>query len=676
MNKSTNTLHPISSETLAFWVMTIFSVAGIYFRLKGLGDWSFTNDEYYLAQSARYIMQTGLPKFPCGGYYTRGLLYQYIMVPFIAIGFKPELAFRLVPVLSHIAALPGLYLLSRKVSGKIGACLIVSVFSLSIVEVEISRFARMYLPFQAIFIWYVYFLNKFMLENNPKSFRWMLALSAISPFLFEGGIFLSLLNFFLIIDKNKISTIRVISAVCIFLMAYVYLSNDFRFFPIGKQAYFPPELPIMHGNRNTFFFPYFFASALQNRMEWLIPLLILTVFSAWNLFKISRDSSLSILPKLCLAICIALSLCNLFGLLALTILILLLLNIVKIGDLKDRLFRPFTIPISANLVFYTLLGIANLGTIGPLANSNNNYFDPLIYIILERIPPNAAYLSKILNLLIALFYYPTGLPGIFYVWTKVSPVLIVFTTCCFLFGIFDAILRERKVPSFFKFNASVFLFLLLVVSALAIDKGTRYTFFLYPIFILLSIDGLKRLSSIIFKSPFKVNITTFIIFFSVFIISNDFSLNHLYHYNTPKFVFKIGFRPKVKSHLIMRRDYKGVADYIDKNALPDDIVISAHQTVQYYTSAVGYILLGYKNNSFGAYSSCGGKKERWTNANLLYKTDQLFDLIKHSNKNIWIVVNVLSPRYDESAVINKYSNNLVYLAQDQTLGIFKISKVH
>ena len=112
MNKDAEHVNQDRIDIIAFWAMVVIAIAGICFRLKGLGKWSFTNDEYYLAQSVRYILDTGLPKFPCSGYYTRGLLYQYLMVPFIALGFKPELAFRLVPVMAHIIALPGLYILS------------------------------------------------------------------------------------------------------------------------------------------------------------------------------------------------------------------------------------------------------------------------------------------------------------------------------------------------------------------------------------------------------------------------------------------------------------------------------------------------------------------------------------------------------------------------------------
>jgi hypothetical protein len=124
----------------------------------------------------------------------------------------------------------------------------------------------------------------------------------------------------------------------------------------------------------------------------------------------------------------------------------------------------------------------------------------------------------------------------------------------------------------------------------------------------------------------------------------------------------------------MRRDYKGVAEVIEANAKEGDLVISAHQTVHYYTKKVNNIFFGYKNKQFRSYTACKGEKDSWTNADLIYKIEQLLDLIQHSKTNIWIVVNIAKPRYDEAEVIQRFRDKLFFEAEDGILGVFKLNQ--
>jgi hypothetical protein len=64
-----------------FWPLAAIAAAatlvGIYARFKGLGTWSFGPDEFYISRSIDNVLRSGLPEYLCGGYYTRGLVYQY-----------------------------------------------------------------------------------------------------------------------------------------------------------------------------------------------------------------------------------------------------------------------------------------------------------------------------------------------------------------------------------------------------------------------------------------------------------------------------------------------------------------------------------------------------------------------------------------------------------------------
>ena len=63
-----------------FWNLLLISALtiGLFSRFYSIGKWPFTDDEFYIAKSIENILTYGLPKFECGGYYARGLIYQYL----------------------------------------------------------------------------------------------------------------------------------------------------------------------------------------------------------------------------------------------------------------------------------------------------------------------------------------------------------------------------------------------------------------------------------------------------------------------------------------------------------------------------------------------------------------------------------------------------------------------
>ena len=166
------------------WLFAITCAAllfGVYARFKGLGTWPLTADEYYVARSVQNILRTGIPVYECGGYYPRGLLMQYLTAGLQLGGLSPELAPRLIAALSSLAALPAVYILGKRVHGSRIGLLAVIILALSVWEVEIARFGRMYAPFQALFAWYLVYFLKYTIDRDHRALWPMLALSAVLP---------------------------------------------------------------------------------------------------------------------------------------------------------------------------------------------------------------------------------------------------------------------------------------------------------------------------------------------------------------------------------------------------------------------------------------------------------------------------------------------------------------
>src|SRR3989304_5569550 len=133
---------PLSDKKInitIFIVLLLSILAGLYFRLMGLGKWPLTVDEYYIIKSVQNILANGLPQFASGGYYERGIIFQYLTALLILIGIKTEIAVRIIPVITNILTVIPIYLLTKKISNKILAVIVVFVFCFSAWEVEIAR---------------------------------------------------------------------------------------------------------------------------------------------------------------------------------------------------------------------------------------------------------------------------------------------------------------------------------------------------------------------------------------------------------------------------------------------------------------------------------------------------------------------------------------------------------
>ncbi|MBK8907747.1 MAG: glycosyltransferase family 39 protein [Rhodospirillales bacterium] len=134
----------------AVWVAIAAAiVAGLYARITGVfGDRPVAIDEYYFLTSVRNIMAEGIPAFPSGGYYFRGLLVQYATAASLLLFGEQPFAMRLVPAASGLGCAVALYFYAR---GQLCPMLAASVSALYMVSswaIEFSLFIRMYTAFQ------------------------------------------------------------------------------------------------------------------------------------------------------------------------------------------------------------------------------------------------------------------------------------------------------------------------------------------------------------------------------------------------------------------------------------------------------------------------------------------------------------------------------------------------
>src|SRR6266496_1547600 len=86
---------------------------GLWVRFDGLGSRPLVADEYFSIKPVQYILEQGVPQFPTGGYYLRGLPLQYLDAGSVILFGENEFAHRFPAALFGVATLVLVFLYAR-----------------------------------------------------------------------------------------------------------------------------------------------------------------------------------------------------------------------------------------------------------------------------------------------------------------------------------------------------------------------------------------------------------------------------------------------------------------------------------------------------------------------------------------------------------------------------------
>jgi len=590
---------------------------GIYVRFKGIGKWPFADDEYYIAKSVKNIMVFGVPKFECGGYYVRGLLYQYLAAPFLHFFSNDEFYLRIIPATFNILAIPPLYWLGKRLSGVTGACIAVTLFSFSLWEIEFSRFARMYCPFQTIFLWYVLFFFKVIVDKDEKSEKWMHLLSIAAIFVYEASIFLLALNFiplYFLPESRKKSNICL--KIVLLIVGYSFLSFDFRH--LGLEYYLPHEIQALLANKGVIALPTVLISTLPSNIAWTLLFIIplsATIFIANSLI---RSSNLNLLSKIGLCTVLLLSQLNLFGLIIILSAILVLLEIIVWNTSTKRILKQYLLVMLLSLSFWVVYCFTTTGW--------HQYFGLMEPVSWKKT-------------LLILFNYPDLARNIIIPWMRTMPVLSLICALIVFLGTLKFFNKPFEHVIGYRLLLSLILILCVFVSTVPIRyHETRYTFFLYPVIILLVADSMIRLAKFVSPKPLKSACLLVLFALTFFSLTEDFSIGHMKRIDSKEVNFRIVYKPSITRHYYTRRDYKTPALMINAEIAEDDIVISTFTPADYYLKRLDYIYIDSQSDRLPGVVACSVSKELWSNAKLIYKEANLWHIVENHRSTVWIIV--------------------------------------
>ncbi len=595
---------------------------GIYARFKGIGLWPLGVDEFYISRSIDFILNTGIPQFPCGGVYQRGLIYQYVVALIRLTGLTPEFAGRLVTASASLLVLPAVYLIGRRLHGRTVAILAAVILSVSVWEIEMARFARMYAPFQAVFAWFVLYFIRYSVDRERRALIPMLVLSVVGSLVWEGGALMILIAMLAPLIQQRDGRLAgrdwvyLGSMGLLFAVLFVWSTTEWRLFstiPSLPDDYVRPPRSVGAGHGSLLL------ATLPSHLVWLVAALAPLGFAAasarwiWSL----RERWLAAVGLLLVLLA---ALTHQLLLATGVLVILLLTRVVEWPELKSARARPYVIAVSMAAVFWLVYAWLTLPASGkPLA---------LIY---------------------QLAGFPNVIDELVRPWGRTLPVL----TLAFGAAIAALIAHVARHPAK---EATVASALVLVVVSMFLVIGasspprheTRYAFFLYPLLITLSIYAIAVLAEWIARGPRAAGILTVAGSLAAFAVTGDFMPQHIAHIDSYDSNFRVGMRPAMRQHLYPRDDVKHVASWLLEHVKPGDMVVSGIPNIQPYYPDIDYFYLDEADDRYRNYACNRGTIERWSSLPLLYKSPALAaEVSKHQRTFIVIYPS----RYNDLAAV-------------------------
>jgi hypothetical protein len=163
---------------------------GGFARFHDLGGAPLAEDEYYTTRSIEWLLADGVPAQPGGGYYDRGLLYQYAAAGSALLFGADAFAYRLPAALCGLLAGVLGFFYARRCGGVAIGLVVAAAVLLSSWEIEFSRLVRFYTMFQVALLLFLIALDRAYFERSGDSRYWPHAIVVVASFAHELAVLL------------------------------------------------------------------------------------------------------------------------------------------------------------------------------------------------------------------------------------------------------------------------------------------------------------------------------------------------------------------------------------------------------------------------------------------------------------------------------------------------------
>jgi Dolichyl-phosphate-mannose-protein mannosyltransferase len=609
-------------------LLILFFALAILVRAPGLGRWCFAVDEFYFSKAVSFILEKGLPMFPGGGYYIRGIGLQYLTaLPVSFIG-NLELAVRIIPLLFGCMTIPLFFLFCRKFMEEGESILCTIILLLSSWHIELSRFARMYMPFQFFFFLFLYNVHSGFRGNVPRHriAAWIVA--AVTVFVYEGSVIPALLLAALVLTGDSGKTNKSLALFSVLFLALLSLNLaanlvNYRSLGVPKAELVTTAPPVP----DPFIAPVATSSAPYNSRV-ILPdfgllafacrswsgralLAILVCAGAWlaarSIRKYEGQYSKGVL-YLSIAPLVVLPLVHQFG-------ILVILGVLLAMNRRDiRLTVEKDLPYWGIYVFLAVVFWGFIAVQSGNLNRSRHFlvgYPPMKYAVLEP------FLHAIPN------------------W-------MVFLLGMAAFSILRNVLFRKWEEDVFPITILI-LCLALIPVFKTLYKETRYSFFFFPLFLLVAMGEMRVLRRYLSEKVWpafgkKAGSLLLTIPLAVFLSTEDFHVLHVFDVSAPALNFRTGPYSQFADHWYPRFDFKTPVRFVEGEYVEGDVIVLEQVAISQY---LGKPFLNYvpeDSERFRGIARKGGTQELWSGRQLISDHRQLASKVPVNGLNsLWII---------------------------------------
>ena len=655
------------------WALLLLVVCGIllglYGRFHELGSRQLAIDEYYFVQSVDAIRETSLPGFATGGYYTRGIIHQYLSAASAELFNHEGFAYRLPSAIFGVLAIVLTFFFARRHLGASLALMAALALALSSWNIEFSRFARMYEPLQVITLSFLLSLDISWRDHRRRLHYLPHFIIFIGILIHQQAILLAPLLFLPYLaclggrsvrnsSSNAASSCQrpgiAYGGISLVFTALVVKLARFDFRNLGVDSRLAEDYihPASHSMFRLPTFPFF---GSENQLLAILVLVALLAVCVLLIIVTMRARTESRWPVL------------LAGGILIACIFHLYLPAAFITLALVARYRFSHHP----RVLYIMLGAAVFIALGwlALALTEKTWIEEL------RV---GSYLDA---LQITFLGFPDYRPLI-HPWKDSLPMF----GALLLLGVAGQLIKNRHTPiADLVWNPVLpLIYAALCVSLLYTSYSTtRYMFFLYPLMlvvILATIRDLVEWALPRIDQHWRV-VAASIIGSLAFVASEDFHLHHLLNPTAFEINYRTGNYQSLERVWYPRQDFKSAAQFADARVMDeasDRLLVYNTPPASRYISSQHAVYYPSTNDRYTGVSRESGTIDLWSNQQLI-STPEGFQNYARRARSLWVVwileswnTNKNGVDWNELLGNLPYEARLAYVSKDERVRVTEI----
>jgi hypothetical protein len=657
-------------------LLILFFSLAMLIRAPGLGRWCLAVDEFYFSKAVSFILEKGLPMFPGGGYYIRGIGLQYLAaLPVSFIG-NLELAVRIIPLLFGCMTIPLFFLFCRKFMGEGESILCTIILLLSSWHIELSRFARMYMPFQFFFFLFLYLLHSGFRENVPRHRLAAWIVAAVTVFVYEGSVIPALLLAALVLTGDAGKTNRSLSVFSVLFLALLSLNLatnlvNYRFLGVSKaelvtQAPLPAPSPApapassasnkFQKSRVLLPDPGLLAFACRS-WPGSVLLALLACAGAWLTARSIRRYEgpySKVVLYLAMVPLPVLPLVHQFGILAV------------LGGLLAMNRRDIRLNVEKDLLYWGIYVFLALVFWGIIAAQSGN-------------------LHRIRHFLVG---YPPMKYSVVEPFLHAIPNWMIFLLGMAAFSILRNVLFRRWEEDAFPITILLLCLALMAVFK-TLYKETRYSFFFFPLFLVVAMGEMRVIRRYLSEKLWpvfggKAGSLLLTIPLAVFLSTEDFHVQHVFEVSAPSLNFRTGPYRQFADHWYPRADIKTPGLFVEGEYAEGDVVVLEQVAMSQYLRKPFLNYVSEESERFRGIARKGGTQELWSGRPLISHSRQLASKVPENGRNsLWLIGIIrespggtlnLASRQEELAREFGLVIDLAFIGKDGRIGVWRMRR--